>query len=348
MATINFSHQQTAHCESGAISGLLRHAGLDISEPMAFGISGALTFAYIPLLKVGGMPLLAYRMPPGRVIKGVTSRLGIPMAFERFRDPQAGMRALDQHLDQGRPVGLQTSVYWLPYFPEDMRFHFNAHNLVVYGYEGCSNTDTSYLISDPTFEQPVESDYESLQRARFVKGMLAPKGVIYYPKHIPQQADIRGAIRKAVNANINMMLRTPLPFIGVRGIRYVARKLRRFEGDNRNEVFAKLFIGHMVRMQEEIGTGGAGFRFLYASFLQESAALLDNQKLMSVASQFTDVGDEWRRFALYSAKMLKGRMALDFNKLADQLLHVAAMETESYLKLQDAMGSVYRRSVRVK
>jgi hypothetical protein len=34
------------------------------------------------------------------------------------------------------------------------------------------------------------------------------------------------------------------------------------------------FIGHLVRMQEEIGTGGAGFRFIYAGFLQEAAHLL--------------------------------------------------------------------------
>lgn len=338
MSQVSFSHQQTAHCESGAISGLLRHAGLDISEPMAFGISGALTFAYMPMLKVGGMPMLAYRMPPGRVIKGVTSRLGISMAFERFRKPQKGMQALNQHLDNGRPVGLQTSVYWLPYFPEDMRFHFNAHNLVAYGYEGSTVADTRYLISDPTFEQVVESGYAELQRARFVKGMLAPKGVIYYPKHIPQQVDFQGAIRKAINANVNMMLRTPLPIVGVRGIRYVAGKLRRLGRDERNEGFGKLFIGHMVRMQEEIGTGGAGFRFLYASFLQESAALLDNQALLQVSVQFTDTGDEWRRFALYAAKMLKGRMALDFDKLADQLLYVADMEAQSYRQLQDAIA----------
>lgn len=60
----DFNHQQTAHCESGAVAALLRHNGLDLSEPMIFGLSSALTYAYIPLVKVGGMPLLAYRMPP--------------------------------------------------------------------------------------------------------------------------------------------------------------------------------------------------------------------------------------------------------------------------------------------
>ncbi|MBU3068481.1 BtrH N-terminal domain-containing protein [Aestuariicella sp. G3-2] len=332
MNNLVFHHQQTAHCESGTAAALLRHAGLDLSEPMVFGLSGALTFAYLPLLKVGGMPLMAYRLPPGRVIRGLTSRLNIDMAYERFRHPEQGMAALNTHLDEGRPVGLQTSVFWLPYFPEDMRFHFNAHNLVVYGRD-----DDRYLISDPTFEQPVEADYESLQHARFVKGMLAPKGLLYYPKNIPANPDLRGAITKAIRGNVNMMLRTPLPIIGVRGIRFVARRIRQL-GNDKDQAFGKLFIGHMVRMQEEIGTGGAGFRFLYASFLQESATILNNSALADVSLLFTDIGDEWRRFALYAAKMLKGRMPLDYGKLADQLLVVADQEEQGYRKLSEAIS----------
>src|SRR5687768_16899755 len=82
-----FEHRQSAHCESGVISALLRHAGLPMSEPMAFGVSSGLTFAYVPLVKFGGMPLIAYRMPPRFVIRGLTKRLGIKMAFETFRDP---------------------------------------------------------------------------------------------------------------------------------------------------------------------------------------------------------------------------------------------------------------------
>lgn len=325
----DFDHRQTAHCESGAVAALLRHNNCNLSEPMVFGLSSALTYAYIPLLKIGGMPMLAYRMPPGRIIRGLSNRLGIKFHFERFRQPAQGMHALNAHLDAGRPVGLQTSVYWLPYFPEAMRFHFNAHNLVAYGRDG-----DDYLISDPTFEEPMRADSESLQRARFVKGMLAPRGLIYYPEKIPTEIDFNKAIPAAINSTVNMMLRTPLPIIGVRGIRYVARALAKFDPAGNHQ--QQLILGHMVRMQEEIGTGGAGFRFLFASFLQESGQLLNNDKLLRAADQFTDAGDEWRRFALYVAKMLKGRMALDHQKLADQLQHVATMESDGYRQLQRA------------
>ena len=168
-------HQHSAHCESGVMSILMRHAGVNISEPMAFGLSSALNFAYLPFVRVNGQPLIAYRMPPKFIIKKLCKRLGAKLVVEKFKNPTVGQQALDHHLNEGRLVGLQTSVYWLPYFPDEMRFHFNAHNLLVYGKE-----QGDYLISDPVIEQPVVCDEMSLQKARFAKGTLAPKGTLYY------------------------------------------------------------------------------------------------------------------------------------------------------------------------
>jgi hypothetical protein len=54
-----------------------------------------------------------------------------------------------------------------------MRFHFNAHNLLVYGKEG-----SKYKISDPVFEEVVECEESKLMRARFAKGAFAPKGFL--------------------------------------------------------------------------------------------------------------------------------------------------------------------------
>ena len=87
-------------------------------------------------------------------------------------------RFLKNALEAGNPVGCQVGVYYLSYFPREYRFHFNAHNLVVYGKE-----DDNYLVSDPVMENAnnVLTSYE-LERVRFAKGALAPKGQIYYPE----------------------------------------------------------------------------------------------------------------------------------------------------------------------
>ena len=161
----NFQHQHTAHCESGVMSTMLKAQGVDFNEAMVFGLASALTFVYIPLVKVNGMPLISYRMPPKSIIKNVAKRLKVRLNIQKFRSPQAGQEALDLALAENKLIGLQTSVFWLPYFPPEMRFHFNAHNLIVYGKE-----HNDYLISDPVFETVQRCAAEDLQRARFVKG----------------------------------------------------------------------------------------------------------------------------------------------------------------------------------
>jgi len=316
-----FPHRQSAHCESGVVANMVSHGGLMMSEPMAFGLSSALTFAYMPMIKMAGMPLIAYRMPPGHIIKGVAKQLGMRWRRRTFSDADAGMAALDAELDKGRIVGLQTCVYWLPYFPEDMRFHFNAHNLVVYGRDG-----DDYLISDPVFEAPVRCDAASLRKARFAKGAMAAKGMMYDPEGAPREIDYAVAVPKAVRMNRRIMVGAPLPIIGVKGIRFLGRNIAKVAARPDAATKLPLYLGHIVRMQEEIGTGGAGFRFLYASFLQEAGKLLNRADLQDASGALTEAGDEWRRFALEATKMARGRSKLDVKALDAQLNKIADME----------------------
>lgn len=322
---MTFKHQQAAHCESGVISSLLAHSGLSISEPMAFGLANALAFAYIPLIKLAGQPLIAYRLPPKFIIKSLSKRLGIKMSFQKFSDPVRGANALDDALVAG-PVGLQTSVYYLPYFPEEMRFHFNGHNLIVYGHEG-----EDYQVSDPLFETPVSVDGRNLSKARFVRGPLAPKGLMYKVESVPEQIDYRQQVPAAIARNCRVMLGAPIPIAGVRGIRFLSRKIRKLKGDAHQQ---RLFLGHIVRMQEEIGTGGAGFRFIYASFLDEAAALLNDDGLRKASDMMTEIGDQWRSFALAVAQQCKSKEALNNDLLADELWRCGEKEVEvwRYLK----------------
>jgi hypothetical protein len=251
------------------------------------------------------------------------------MQKERFGDPQQGTERLDELLEQGRVVGTQASVYWLPYFPPDMRFHFNAHNMVVYGKQ-----DNEYLISDPVAEHPVRCPREDLQKARFVKGVFAPKGLLYYPTHVPETVDMERAIRKALRKASFQMLHIPLPIIGVSAIKALAKRIRALEINDADPRYARLYIGFIVRMQEEIGTGGGGFRFVYASFLQEAARLLNHAKLNEASEVMTVAGDAWRDFALLGARFCKKKSAIKLSELADALQRCAVKETEAFKLLE--------------
>ncbi len=314
---MTFTHKQSAHCESGVISTLLTHNGLTMSEPMVFGLSNALAFAYIPIVKLSGQPLIAYRLPPRFIIKGLCKRLGVKIKFKKFSDPIKGAMALDDAIDAGQLVGLQTSVYYLPYFPEEMRFHFNAHNLLVYGKE-----NEHYKISDPVFEEPVTVAPKDLNKARFVRGPLAPKGLMYTLESVPESIDYATVIPQAIAKNCKVMLSAPLPIIGIKGIHFLAKKITNLTTSQKEQ---RLFLGHIIRMQEEIGTGGAGFRFIYASFLQEAAVLLNDDALHEASNAMTEVGDTWRAFALSVAKQCKGSDTIDLAVLSE-LLHNCAEE----------------------
>jgi len=328
-----FIHRHAGHCESGTVAALLRNRGLDLSEPMVFGIGGGLFFLYLPFITMGGIPLISYRDAPRSILKNICKRLGVRMRYERFRDPDAGMAALDRRLAAGVPVGMQTSVFWLPYFPADMRFQFNGHNLVAFG-----KRDGEYLLSDPVFEHTVSCPADALKRARFAKGIFAPKGLIYYPEFMPSDPDIEAATRVAIAATARRMLDIPFPFMGVRGIRTLARRLPHWPRKLGAER-ARKYVGSVVRMQEEIGTGGAGFRFMYAAFLQEAGELLDNRELTEASRQLGATGDRWREFAILGAQLVKGRETAEgaYRELAETLRDCAEREQQIFTRLKAVM-----------
>jgi Domain of unknown function (DUF4872)/Butirosin biosynthesis protein H, N-terminal len=324
-----FEHRQSAHCESGVVSSLLSHAGLPISEPMAFGLAAALAFAYIPIVKLAGMPLISYRMWPGAIIKAAQSRLGVQMVRQKFSSAEAGARELDKQLDQGRTVGLQTCIYWLPYVPDQFRFHFNMHNIIVYGRDG-----DDYLVSDPIFEMVTRCPREAMTRARFAKGALQARGFMYYPVSTPREIDYRKLIPQAIHANYKYLMQPLFPMIGIKGIRYLGKQIVALEKRKDREQYLPLYLTHIVRMQEEIGSGGAGFRFIYASFLQEAAQLLGSEQLAQASKELTDAGDEWRRLALRATKMVRGREPMDLRALQALLNNIADREAAMWRHLK--------------
>ena len=330
---IDFKHNHAAHCENGVISNLLTHNGFKISEPMAFGLGSGLFFVYLPFIKVNFAPALSFRPQPGLIFKRMSKRLGIKIKRRKFRNPKVAKEALDDMLAKNIPVGLQVGVFNLTYFPDDYRFHFNAHNLVVYGKEG-----DNYLISDPVMEHVTTLTSKELETVRFAKGVYAPKGQIYYPVEIPEKFDIEKAIKKSIKSTCSNML-APVPIVGVKGIRTVAKAIRKWpkkigvKRTNHN-------LGQIVRMQEEIGTGGGGFRFIYGAFLQEAADILKNDALLDLSKEITDIGDQWRDFAIDASRLYKNRSVETdgYNKISDKLMYIAGREEDFYKKLKKAIA----------
>lgn len=331
---LKFNHIQAAHCENGVTTSLLKNIGVtQITEPLAFGIGAGLFFVYIPFIKINNGPVIAFRTLPGLIFKRTCKALGIPVAREKFSSREKAEAFLNNRLAEGRPVGCQVGVYYLTYFPKEYRFHFNAHNLIVYGKE-----DDNYLISDPVMETVTKLTSYELERVRFAKGALAPKGQLYYPvegKPVTNE-QIKAGIKSGIEKNVQNMLNIPGPITGVKGIVFTGNKIKKWR-DKMGPKGAGLYLAQLVRMQEEIGTGGGGFRYIYAAFLQKAFAYNQMDELMEISQQFTKSGDLWRTAAVQAAGIYKGRIGSqeDFNTMGNYLIEIAEIEKQAFIALKN-------------
>lgn len=327
---VDFKHKQAAHCENGVTVNLLRFSGIDISEPMAFGIGSGYFFSHMSFYKLNGMPVTSFRVWPGMIFQRVTRRLGIKIRRHKFTNQDLAMQELDNILEKGIPVGVLVGVFHLPYFPKEYRMHFNAHNITVIGKEG-----DNYLVSDPVMEHIETLTSAELKKVRFARGTYPPRGRMYYITGVSDNSDIRKAIAHGIKKTADDMLTIPLPMFGVKGIRFMSGKMRKWP-EKYGPKLAMMNLGQVVRMLEEIGTGGAGFRFIYAAFLQESSQILQMPVLNDLSIKMTETGDKWREFALHASRCFKNRNNGDvsYDMLADMLLDIADREDTIFRQLR--------------
>jgi hypothetical protein len=191
-----------------------------------------------------------------------------------------------------------------------------------------------YLISDPIMGDIEKLSYDDLMRVRFAKGTYPPKGRMYFITEIPSSYDLKKAIILGIRKTSQDMLRIPVPLFGVRGIRYLARRMRQWP-QTLGPKKACLYLGQIIRMLEEIGTGGAGFRFIYAAFLREAAKELTQPWLNDLSQEMTEDGDRWREFAVIAGRIFKDRAGLDesYSVAADILMDIAGREEHLFKEL---------------
>jgi hypothetical protein len=290
-----------AHCETGKVSALLDHKGLTLAEPMVFGIGAGIFFAYLDMPSMP-FPTFAVRTQPGVIPRKVARRIGADFCMRRFRSPDKAMRALDELVDRGVPAAVGVDLFHMDYFPPYTRVHFNGHFVMV-----VDRTDTGYTISDVYHPEPAVLSREALARARFARGMLAPKGLMFHVARVPGSVDLRKPVVKGIREAARNMVMLPVPFIGVRGIRLFARKVTTWPARTRDIDHLSHEIMKIHIALEDQGTGGGGFRFMFATFLQQAANLLGNEELAELSRESMRIGDAWREISLFVARIGKKR-----------------------------------------
>ncbi len=324
---IPFEHKMSAHCETGTLSSQLAFHGLELSESLIFGIGSGIFFGYFNNSKFP-FPTFIVRNKPGQIRKNLTKRLGIKFTSETFKTAEQAQNKLDVLLEKGIPPATQVDFFFMDYLPQYLRVHINVHFINVVG-----KTNGNYLISDCYYPKIVELKAESLEKGRFAGGSMAPKGFLFYPSFIPKEFDYEKAVRKGIKKACFNMLKIPIPFLGIKGMRKFADHITEWpklamDSEDLSHQVSKINI-----LLEDQGTGGAGFRFMYATFLKQAAEILKKPELIDFSKRMMENGDKWREISLKAARMGRDRdLSVEKLKEVGDLIRERADVEELFFK----------------
>ncbi|MFD3579229.1 BtrH N-terminal domain-containing protein [Streptomyces sp. NPDC058644] len=275
------------HCETTALGVLLRREGLDVSEPLLFGLGSGLSFIYWDT-KAMGFPFLGGRVKPFELTRNLANVLGLELVVAETTSPRKAWQNVTAPLDAGRPVGLQLDSYHLDYFTT--KVHFGGHVVAMYGYDDQS----AYLVDTAPQGGAVTTSLEALARARAERGPMTARHrsfTITAPGSLPPLPD---RIVPAIKTCADAFLHPPIANLGYRGIEKAAQLVPRWlqRSDNPREDLPRA-----AALMERAGTGGALFRNLYRDFLAECAQLIDSKHLRTGHSLYGEAAGLWSQVA---------------------------------------------------
>lgn len=333
----NFPNQRRMHCETGVIVNTLKYYDYDISEQMVFGIGGGMYFLYFPLMKVQEFVLVVMRTKPSNIIRHFAKRMNIDYYEMSFgNNIEKGTNVLNVLVDKNIPVVLVSNILGLKYL-NDLGFEmdYNGHHMTVIGREG-----SQYVIADIDEKLP-NDDYvyledTNLKYARFRSGLSAPHGRLFYfdplEKDFSKNVDLKPAIISGLRETYKNMESIPFKYFGSKGIHFFAKDLRKW-----HEKYTEKQIDYNLlwyyRLIEQAGTGGAGYRYLFADFLKESASLFQSEILDECSAGITASTDYWRQFTVNCNRYIN-RKNISLYEMADIIDEAANYEHETFINIQ--------------
>ncbi|MFD5386802.1 BtrH N-terminal domain-containing protein [Streptomyces sp. NPDC127074] len=284
---IDLDARATQHCETSALGVLLRHQGLDLSEPMLFGLGSGLSFIYWDS-KSMGFPFLGGRVKPFELTRNLASALGLDLLVHETTSPRRAWENVAALIEADRPVGLQLDSYHLDHFGS--KVHFGGHVVAIYGYDD----HDAYLVDTDQQGGTVATSLTSLARARAARGPMTAKHRSFTLTAPSNPPSLQAHIIPAITACADAFLNPPIANLGHRGIEKAAKQVRTWLQRTDNP---QRDLPQAALLMEQAGTGGALFRNLYRDFLAECTQLLDSDHLRTGHGLYTEAATLWTEAA---------------------------------------------------
>jgi hypothetical protein len=287
-----FEHRRGIHCGSAALASALRVQGVELSEPMVFGLGAGLGFYYLVSPQLSPTHLFVGRRLD--LERTACEVLGAPVR-ERTEDDAAraweGVRAA---VDRGIAPILTTELSRLPYFGATTPF--GGHRVVLAGYDPERGVA---FVSDAERATLEEVPLDALERAR--AGVAPPFGApgrMWLEVGAPARArPLAEAIPDALRRQAREALLDVTGAAGVSALERFAADLPEWPARASDEDDGAWCFRYGYQVIERRGTGGGLFRALYARFLDEAGTVVPPLASLGLAVRMRALAAGWSRLA---------------------------------------------------
>jgi hypothetical protein len=295
-----FEHRPGVHCGSTALCDALRVRGLELSEPMAFGLGAGLGFWYLAV--PGFTPSRLFQGRGPGLERNACEALGAPAVERTAADAAGALEGVRDALRRGLAPILSTELSRLPYWRA--RTPFGGHRVVLAGLDEARGVA---LLADTDRPGLQEVDLAALDVAR---ATLAPpfaaEGRPWLEVDAPPAPRPRAeAVREALRRQAEEMLLSGGQ-AGLEALDRFADDLPRWpaEAEGARDLSRCFRYGYQVI--EVRGTGGGLFRRLYARFLREAEGVDPGLAPLRLAERMEGLAAAWTGLAHQLQRLSEG------------------------------------------
>lgn len=287
-----YEHREGIFCGSTAIRNLLGWAGLQLSEPLAFGLGAGLDFHYLcsetsPTRRILGRSLA--------LEDGVADSLGLTVHTLEPGSPHDGMSVIETYLADGVPVLVRCDGSRLPY--RDRYPPYGARRVVVVGLDADGGRVS---VSDGAIEEVTRVERDEFLHAWWSEDLPEAEGggVAHVFESDPTR-ELDEAILRAVARNCREMTTRDGQTHGLEALSRFREEVGQWKSlDDGTACYRAAY-----QAMECPETGGGNYRSLYREFLKEAEQRVPSLGNLQAGLSMTRTADAWSTLGTYLSAM---------------------------------------------
>lgn len=314
------------HCESTATGTLLNQIGLELSEPMLFGIGEGLSYIFWNM-KIMDFPFIGGRVKPDVLTENICRNLNLQLDVKETSSIKKAWENVKNPIDASKAVGVKLDSYYLEYFTS--KIHFAGHYVSMYGYDD----QFAYLVDTDQQGGQVKTTLKNLELARNEKGPMSSRNKSYTISKKGEVTELKEVIKRAIFNNTTEYLNPPINNISYKGIAKTATEIKKWFKNSKD---LKGDFQTTSMLMERAGTGGSIFRNLYRDFLKESYELLKIEEIKYAHNDFKEIAKLWKNVSDLFHKVGETSYIRYINEASEILLELSEKERIAMEKLKNA------------